>query len=39
MGAVMQLAFLVTVSFVNTELDNGLSLKRRHAIFQIFVDL
>ena len=39
MAAVMQMAFLVTVRFVNTRLDNGLSLKRRQAIFQICVDL
>ena len=39
MAAVMHMAFSVTVSFVNTRLDNGLALKRWQAIFQTYVDL
>ena len=39
MAAVMQMAFLMTVRFVSSRLDNGLSMKRRQAIFQIYVDL
>ena len=38
MAAVMH-DILVTVSFVNTRLDNGLSPKRWQAIFQTNVDL
>ena len=39
MAAVVHMVFLVTVSFVNTRLGNGLSLKRWQAIFQTNVDL
>ena len=39
MAAIMHMAFSVTMNFVNTRLDNGLSLKRWEAIFQTYVDL
>ena len=39
MAAVIHMAFSVTVSFVNTRLDNGLSLKRWQAIIQTCIDL
>ena len=39
MAAIVAHGILVAVSFVNTRLGNGLSLKRWQAIFQTNVDL